>query len=407
MRVRSALKQREVGGARTRCAVASVVSACVASCASAPPANVPEAATPALHRFREIVMGVEMLVVVDADSPQQAARAARAAFDAARAVDEALSDWTSASGLKATLDAAAAVPPGTPVPASTTLIDAMERADAMSRLTDGAFDCTAAPVVALWREARAAGEPPDAPAIAAALERVGYRHVHADRSAGSVRLDRRGMSLDFGGIGKGIASSAALAAARKDGCDRTLVAVSGDVAAGSAPRGREGWQVAIESGLGSLEPCVVWLRESALSTSGDAEQVLVHGGQRHSHIVDPRTGQAVNHAIAPTAWSTDPAVADAAATSLSVIGIGGMDSLCERIRSSGIPIEMRVAYRETPDGPVLIRTTSGFPACIGSGEIERHRSPASAPAGALPTPPHAAPMPPSAAPAPSGATGAR
>jgi thiamine biosynthesis lipoprotein len=355
-----------------------------------------------MHRFREIVMGVEMLVVIDADSPQQAAGAARAAFDAARAVDEALSDWTSASGLKATLDAAAAVPPGTPVRASATLIDAVERAHAMSRLTDGAFDCTAAPVVVLWREARAAGAPPDAPAIAAALERVGYRHVHADRGDSSLALDRRGMSLDFGGIGKGIASSAALAAARKGGCDRTLVAVSGDVAAGSAPRGREGWQVAIESGLGSLEPCVVWLRESALSTSGDAEQVLVHGGQRHSHIVDPRTGQAISHAIAPTVWSTDPAVADAAATSLSVIGIGGMDALCERIRSAGIPIEMRVAYRETTDGPVLIRTTRGFPACIGTDTIERHRAPGdpAAPAGAPPSRPGAAPSP-------LGATGAR
>jgi thiamine biosynthesis lipoprotein len=407
MRVPSALRRRGVGGARTRCAAASVVSACAASCASAPPATVPEAATPALHRFREIVMGVEMLVVVDADSPQQAARAARAAFDAARAVDEALSDWTSTSGLRATLDAATAAAPGTPVPASPALVEAIERAEEMSLLTDGAFDCTAGPVVALWREARGAGSPPSPSAIAAALGRVGYRHVHADRSAGSVRLDRRGMSLDFGGIGKGIASSAALAAAREGGCDRTLVAVSGDVAAGSAPRGREGWQVAIESGLGSIEPCVVWLRESALSTSGDAEQVLVQGGQRHSHIVDPRTGQAINHAIAPTVWSTDPAVADAAATSLSVLGIAGMDALCERIRSAGFPIEMRVAYRETPDGPVLIRTTSGFPACIATGEIERHRLPASAPAGALPTAPVADPVPPSAAPAPSGATGTR
>ncbi len=402
MLARSALQQRTAGAARARCVAACVVAACVVACASAPPATAPEAATPTMHRFREIVMGVEMLVVIDADSQQQAAGAARAAFDAARAVDEALSDWTSASGLKATLDAAAAVPPGTPVPASATLIDAVERAHAMSRLTDGAFDCTAAPVVVLWREARAAGAPPDAPAIAAALERVGYRHVHAERSNGSLRLDRRGMSLDFGGIGKGMASGAALAAARKSGCDRTLVAVSGDVAAGSAPRGREGWQVAIESGLGTLDPCVVWLRDSALSTSGDAEQVLVHGGQRHSHIVDPRTGQAVNHSIAPTVWSTDPAVADAAATSLSVLGVSGMDALCERIRASGTPIAMRVAYRETPDGPVLVRTTSGFPACIGTDAIERHRSPAEplSTSGASPSRPGASPSP-------LGATGAR
>ena len=342
-------------------------------------------------------MGVEMLVVIDEDSPQQAARSARAAFDAARAVDEALSDWTATSGLKATLDAAAAVPPGTPIPASAALVDALARADAMSRMTGGAFDCTAAPVVVLWREARAAGSPPDPSAVTAAMERVGHQHVHVDRTSQAIRLDRRGMSMDFGGIGKGIASAAALAAARHDGCDRVLVAVSGDVAAGSAPRGREGWQVAIESGLGSLDPCVVWIRESALSTSGDAEQVLVHGGQRHSHIVDPRTGQAVSHAIAPTVWSTDPAVADAAATSLSVLGISEMDALCERIRSAGTPIEMRVAYRETPDGPVRLRVTGGFPACIGPERMERILPPGS--------PSAASGAPPAGSPAPSGPRG--
>jgi thiamine biosynthesis lipoprotein len=353
------------------CTAAAAIAAGAGACSTAREA--PGPAT--LHRYREMVMGVEMLVVVDDDSAERAARAARAAFDAARAVDEALSDWTASSGLRATLDAARAAPPGTPVPASPILVDATSRACEMSRITDGAFDCTAAPVVALWREARAAGAPPSDAALADARMRVGYQHVRADRDAGTVQLGIPGMTLDFGGIGKGIASSAALSAARRGGCDRILVAVSGDVAAGEAPRGREGWQVAIESGLGTLGSCVVSLRESALSTSGDAEQVLAHGGQRHSHIVDPRTGSAVNHSIAPTAWSTDPAIADAAATSLSVLGVEGMDALCERIRATGVPIEMRVAYRETPEGPVIIRSTPGFPTCIGAPATPQEKRP--------------------------------
>ena len=337
---------------------------CVGACSTSREAS----DRPQLHRFREMVMGVEMSVVVDDDSPARAAGSARAAFDAARAVDEALSDWTSSSGLRDTARAAASAPAGTPVPASPALVDATMRAAEMSRITGGAFDCTAAPIVALWRQARTAGVPPQDGALAEARARVGYQRVHADLSGGTLRFDVSGMSLDFGGIGKGIASSAALAAARRAGCERVLVAVSGDIAAGAAPRGREGWQVAIESGLGTLAPCVVWLRESALSTSGDAEQVLVHGGQRHSHIVDPRTGRAVSHSIAPTVWSTDPAVADAAATALSVLGVGEMDTLCERIRASGTPVEMRVAYRETPDGPVLIRATTDFPVCMDGRE---------------------------------------
>ncbi len=353
---------RHVARALSHAALATAAVACAGACSTARETT----GTATLHRYREMVMGVEMLVVIDDDSADRAARSARAAFDAARAVDESLSDWTSSSGLRTTLDAARAAPPGSAVAASPILVDATCHASEMSRITDGAFDCTAAPVVTLWREARASGAPPAEDAIADARARIGYRHVRVNRDAGTLQFDLPGMALDFGGIGKGIASSAALAAARRNGCDRALVAVSGDIAAGAPPRGREGWQVAIESGLGTLEACVVLLRESALSTSGDAEQVLVHGGQRHSHIVDPRTGKAVNHSIAPTVWSSDPVVADAAATSLSVLGVAGMDALCERIRATGVAIEMRVAYRETPDGPVLIRATPGFPACVGA-----------------------------------------
>lgn len=345
-----------------RIAAVALCASGAASCATGPA----HPGTASLHRFREMAMGVEVLVVIDHDSEAHARRSAREALDAVRAVDEAISDWTASSGLRATLAAAEAAAPGAPVAASPALVDAVARSLEMSRITDGAFDCTAAPVIAIWREARASGTPPAESALADALQRTGYGHLSADRAGGTIRIGRRGMSLDFGGIGKGIAAAAAVEAARRSGCERVLVAVSGDVAAGAAPRGREGWQVAIESGMGSLAPCAVWLRESALSTSGDAEQVLVRGGTRHSHIVDPRTGRAVTHSIAPTVWSTDPAVADAAATALSVMGIAAMDPLCERIRATGVAIEMRVAYRDTPDGPVRIRATPGFLRCIGS-----------------------------------------
>jgi thiamine biosynthesis lipoprotein len=326
-------------------------------------------------------MGVEVLVVVDEDSPERAAHVARAAFDAARAVDESLSDWTISSELRAVAAATAAADPGTPVPASPILADAVRRSIDMWHVTDGAFDCTAGPLVAIWRSARSSGAVPTDQEIAEARDRTGSRHLHADIGRGTVSFDRRGMSLDFGGIGKGIASGAALAAARAAGSGRTLVAVAGDVAAGAPPRGRLGWQVAIESGLGTLPPCVVWLTDAALSTSGDAEQVLVSGGARHSHIVDARTGDAVTQRIAPTVWSTDAAVADAAATSISVLGVSAMEPLCARIRASGVPIEMRIAFRERDDGPVATVATAGFPSCADADVPEASAGPG-APSGA-------------------------
>ena len=60
-------------------------------------------------------------------------------------------------------------------------------------------------------------------------------------------LDQAGMRLDLGGIGKGYAADAALAALADLGIRRALVAASGDLAIGDPPPGRRGWSVGIDA----------------------------------------------------------------------------------------------------------------------------------------------------------------
>jgi thiamine biosynthesis lipoprotein len=72
--------------------------------------------------------------------------------------------------------------------------------------TDGAFDPTIAPVVALWRTARKTRTLPMPDARAAAVALRGWRDISIDRVRGTVRRPRPGMALDFGGIGKGYAA---------------------------------------------------------------------------------------------------------------------------------------------------------------------------------------------------------
>jgi len=160
----------------------------------------------------------------------------------------------------------------------------------VSELSDGAFDVTIGPVVRLWRQARKDRQLPDADERAAALKRVGYKHMVLDPKEKTVDLKIPGMLLDLGGIAKGFAADEALKVVSQHGITSALVAASGDIAVSAPPPGKPGWRIDIAPLPGAKRTRQLLLKDMAVSTSGDTEQFVEIAGTRYSHIVDPRTG---------------------------------------------------------------------------------------------------------------------
>ena len=126
------------------------------------------------------------------------------------------------------------------------------------------------------------------------------------------------MQLVAGGIAKGFAADEAAAVLASHRITRVLVAAGGDIVAGDAPPGRDGWQVAV-LGLGEVPLRSVTLRHQAVSTSGDAEQYFEVAGVRYSHIIDPRTGRALTGRSSVTVIARNGISSDSLATALSVM----------------------------------------------------------------------------------------
>jgi thiamine biosynthesis lipoprotein len=208
----------------------------------------------------------------------------------------------------------------------------MERADALSRLTNGAFDVTVGPLTRLWRRSRRQRELPTAERLTAAREAVGYQHVRLHAKERAVELLRPNMRLDMGGIGQGLAADEAFGELRRQGFPHALVNASGDIVAGEPPPGALGWRV----GIAPLDPSAppshfLELARGAVSTSGDAFQFVEIAGQRYSHIVDPRTGLGVVDRSSVSVVARDGTTADALATALCVLGpVRGLE-LIERV----------------------------------------------------------------------------
>ncbi|HEV3168674.1 MAG TPA: FAD:protein FMN transferase [Isosphaeraceae bacterium] len=283
--------------------------------------GVAQAGEPGLRRFEfvETHMGSPFKVVLYTTDEAAARRASQAAYARIAALDQALSDYNPESELMRLCDQAG----GPPVKVSDDLFTVLERAQDISRRSEGAFDVTVGPVVRLWRRARRTRELPDPETLKHALSLVGYQNVKLDPQSHTVQLLKPGMKLDLGGIAKGYASGAAIAELKRLGIDRALVAGEGDIVVSGPPPEAEGWTIGIAplEAPGTTAPSrYLLLHDAAVSTSGDAERFVEIKGKRYSHIVDPHTGVGLTERISVTVVAPDGATADVLDTTVCVLG---------------------------------------------------------------------------------------
>lgn len=175
--------------------------------------------------------------------------------------------------------------------------------------TDGAFDPTVLDAVVAHgydRSFAALDRRPTTEGVAAdrgPAPAPGCGGVVVDTAAGTVRLPR-GVSVDPGGIGKGLAADLVATMLRADGAVSALVNIGGDIrVAGAPPHG--GWKIDVV--VGAPGPRLA-LRSGAAATSSILRRQWVRGGRRRHHLIDPRTGApsassfASATVIAGTAW---------------------------------------------------------------------------------------------------------
>jgi thiamine biosynthesis lipoprotein len=259
-------------------------------------------------------------LLLHAPDERSALEAARAAFGRIKSLEEMMSDYRPDSELRR-LEGRS----GERVTVSPELFHVLRTALDVARISDGAFDPTVGPLVALWRTARREQRLPDDVAIRRAREIVGWRRIHLD--SGAVRLDTAGMRLDLGGIAKGYILQEALHTLRARGVTAALVEAGGDVVVGDAPPGRPGWTIATSGSDPAFAQRAGSLSNAALATSGPTAQFVEIDGVRYSHVVDPRTGLGVTSGRTVRVIASDAEIADAVATALGVTGPAGLAAL--------------------------------------------------------------------------------
>ena len=239
--------------------------------------------------FEQPKMGSPFTISIFADDSVSAAKAADAAFHCADSLNQIFSDYIDSSELNR-LNATSGQ--NRYVPISAALFDILKYSLDAAQESEGSYDISMGPVVKLWRKARKEQRLPDADSLQIALQKVGYKYIHLDTIRQAVWLEKSGMQLDLGGLGKGHVAQAAMKIIQRAGFHSAMVNAGGKIVTGNAPPGRNGWRIGITlpEKKEDIMPRLLLLKNTSVATSGDVYQHLDIDGKRYSHIIDPRTG---------------------------------------------------------------------------------------------------------------------
>lgn len=283
----------------------------------------------------QVLMGTMVELTAVAPTEILAQAALTAGFQEIRRLENLLSTWIETSELSKINRAAGQEPVGVSEETFALLRRAMEVAD----YTEGGFNIAIGPAGRLWNIPEAPRIPSDME-LEIAAQYVDSHNIHLDPPRRTVFLEKPGMKIDVGGIGKGFAAEKAAAMMREVGATGGLVAIAGDFRVFGKRADGMAWPVGIRHPrrdgkvLATLDST-----DEAISTSGDYERFFIKAGIRYHHILDPNTLQPARLCQSVTVVAPDAGWADALATGLFVMGPVKGTALIERLGFGAVIVD--------------------------------------------------------------------
>lgn len=265
-------------------------------------------------------MGTRWSASIDADRSVDVPALRQDLAAAAEQVDGQMSPWKPDSDLMRLNHA----PVGDWVDLSPEILEVLDCAFEVRRLSAGAFDPCVGALVDAWGFG-AARDAPDAQAIRAARQSMPQAmnaNLELDRPGGRARKQVP-LQIDLCGIAKGYAVDRMAHVLQQHGVRHALAALDGELRAIGGQAGGAPWAVAIErpeTGRRAVHG-VLELEDLAVATSGDYRHYLDVGNARIAHTMDARRCAPVNNTVASvTVLARTCMHADAWATALLVAG---------------------------------------------------------------------------------------
>jgi len=187
-----------------------------------------------------------------------------------------------------------------------------------SEQSGGAFDITIEPLVYLWDFDGEKEIIPRESTLRKTASLVNYKDIEIKDH--TVRLRRRGMAINVGGLAKGYAVDRAISILRGK-VTNGIVNAGGDLFAFGQKNKQTPWNIGLQHPRKPQELLAAFaVQNHAVATSGDYQRYFIKDGVRYHHIFDPLTGRPARLMISTTIITMEVMDADALATAVFVMG---------------------------------------------------------------------------------------
>jgi thiamine biosynthesis lipoprotein len=268
----------------------------------------------ALVYKKKYVMGTVFEIAAYDNSSEHAANAIEKAFQEVVRLDDLMSNYKPESALSKLNRSGHFHEEEVP----SDLYRVIEQAVQFSRLSDGKFDISVAPLVNLWKAALRGESTPSRAQEEEVRNCVGYEKIELtppDR----IRFRSSCLQLDLGAIGKGYAVDRAAEVLHSLGIHDAVVNGGGStIFAMGAPPGQKGWLIHLRDPSNKVDPQVI-LKDESVSTSEQTGPSLL-GNDSPGHIIDPDTGVPLKTEFAVSVVSKTATESDGLSTTLLLLG---------------------------------------------------------------------------------------
>lgn len=263
---------------------------------------------------KKYIMGTVFEIAAYGETSEQASAATDKAFQEIVHIDDLMSNYKPESALS-NLNRSAhfhtvRIPPD--------LYRVIEHALELSKLSDGRFDITVAPLVNLWKAALVGDSMPSPAQQQEAQACVGYKNIELV-SPDQILFHSSCLQLDLGAVGKGYAVDCAAEILRSLRIQNAFINAGGStILAMGSPPGQPGWLVHLRDPSHKVDPYVV-LKNGSVSTSEQTSRSLL-GRDSPGHIIDPVTGRPLDSQFAVSVITPTGTMSDGLSTTLLLVG---------------------------------------------------------------------------------------
>lgn len=206
-----------------------------------------------------------------------------------------------------------------PVKISGELFSLLSYCKELSETTQGAFDITIKPALNIWYWKT--GIVPSDSLINSVKGLVNFKNIEFNKINSTAYLSKKGMSIDFGAIGKGYMADKITSLLKLKGVNEGHINCGGDIFSFSAEKSTSiiGIVNPINTNdiLFSLE-----VSNASVVTSGNYYRFFKSEGKKYSHIINPKNCKPIeNNIVSVTVLAPNATLADALSTAVTVLGV--------------------------------------------------------------------------------------